>query len=97
MDLLHVAADMTYLADVYDPSKGGGTAPPGAEKFQLILRWIFYLFTLFLAGVVLVVAGKIGAAFRHGEGSEAVKSLGYVLAACVLGGSASGIISLLLT
>lgn len=96
MDLLHVAADMTYLADVYDPSQGGGTAPPGAAKFQLILRWIFYGLTLLLAGAILFVAGKIATAFQRGEGSEAVKGLGYVLAGCVLAGSASAVVSLLI-
>jgi hypothetical protein len=103
VDLIHLAAahvvplaDGVPLADVYDPSKGGGTEPPGGDKLKIILRWLFYGVTLVCVGGVLVCAMQLVAARRRGEGDEAMNGLLKVMGACVLAGSGSAIVGALI-
>ncbi|MFJ2561320.1 MULTISPECIES: hypothetical protein [unclassified Streptomyces] len=75
-----------------DPTKGGGN-PPGWDKLLTVLHWVFLAVTMACVAGVLVVAGRMAMAHRRGEGSEHMGSLGIVMAACVLAGSASGIVT----
>ena len=74
---------------VQDPTP---TLPPGFENFQVVLNWVTgaALIACFLGFVW--AATKLGIAYRNGE-AEGAKGLILTLAACVLIGSAAGIIN----
>lgn len=81
------------LAAVPDP--GTGEAPPGSEGFLIILRWVAWLvFALCVLGV-LITAATMALQNRRGEGGEHASRLGWVLGACILAGSASGLVGAL--
>ncbi|WBB62016.1 hypothetical protein O7599_05605 [Streptomyces sp. WMMC500] len=100
LQVLHVLSSFadslpyTDLAQVPDP-KGGGN-PPGWEKLVRVLRWVFRGVTLLCVVGILVVAGRMAIAHSRGEGREHLRGLGIVMGACVLAGSASGIVSALI-
>ncbi|WP_093804080.1 hypothetical protein [Streptomyces sp. Wb2n-11] len=79
-----------------DPSQGDST-PPGWGKLLMVLHWVFIIVTALLVGGILVVAGKMALAYRHGDGAEHMGSLGKVMFACVLAASASGLVTTLTT
>lgn len=86
--MLHALA-VTVLA-VPDP--GQGTAPPGSGGITTILSWAAWVvFALCVVGV-LSVAGAMAVAHRRGSGGEHASSLGWVLGACIVAGSASAIV-----
>lgn len=68
------------------------TAPPGADKIDKVLGWGLWVAIAVAVGGVLVVAGKMAISHRRGEGGEHASGLGWVLVACILMGSASGIV-----
>ena len=81
------------LAAVPDP--GSGEAPPGVgDKVLTLLRWIAYLASAACVAGVLYTAAKMALAHRRGDDTN-VAQLGWVLGACVLIGSASGIVGAL--
>ena len=67
--------------------------PDWAQGFTTILNWASW----FALGVcvlgVIISGGAMALASRRGEGGEHATRLGWVLAACVVIGSASGIVS----
>ncbi len=67
--------------------------PDWARGFTTILNWASW----FALGVcvlgVIISGGAMALASRRGEGGEHATRLGWVLAACVVIGSASGIVS----
>ena len=68
------------------------TAPPGSDKIDTVLGWGLWVVIAAAVGGVLAVAGKMAISHRRGEGGEHAAGLGWVLAACILMGSASGIV-----
>ncbi len=89
--LLLVAAGAALAAPDPPPQ-----LPPGLQDKTTTILGIFMAIVIVacVAGV-FVCAAKLALAFRHGEGSEAVGRLGGVAAACVLVGSAAGIVNYL--
>lgn len=84
----------SLVAQVPDP--GAGEAPPGVgERVLTILRWVAYLASAACVGGVLWTAGRMAIAHRRGDDTN-VAQLGWVLGACVLIGSASGIVGALI-
>lgn len=81
------------LAQVIDP--GGGEAPPGAEGFETILRWAAFLALGICVLGVIVAGAMMAVSGRRGEGGEHMSRLGWVLAACIVVGSASGLVGAL--
>ena len=70
--------------------------PPGLEnKTNTILGIFMAIVIVACVAGVFVCAARLALAFRHGEGGEAVGRLGGVAAACVLVGSAAGIVNYL--
>ncbi len=80
----------TVLAAIPDPTQG--TDPPGAAEFANLLHWIFWAVSLLCVAGVLICAGKMAIQHRHGEAGQHFGSLGMVLGACVLAGSASALV-----
>ena len=70
--------------------------PPGLENKTNVILGVFMAIVIVacVAGV-LVCAAKLALSIRRGEGSEAVGALAGVAAACVLVGSAAGIVNYL--
>ncbi|MGH2887218.1 MAG: hypothetical protein ACRDPA_31735 [Solirubrobacteraceae bacterium] len=82
------------LAAIPDPGKG--IAPPGADKFLTILQWGAWItFGLCVAGVLVSAAKLAHTHSQGGYGGQQQTSLIWTLAACVLAGSASGIVGAL--
>lgn len=78
------------------PNPGGGVAPPGAEKFTLVLSWGAWVAVACCVAGVLVIAGMMAIRHRRGDGgAEAASGLTWVLFACVLIGSASALVGAL--
>ncbi|WP_406054502.1 conjugal transfer protein TrbC [Kribbella sp. NBC_00889] len=88
-----------HLAPLADPpapipSVGSG-APPGGAKLSTILGWAAWIATgLCLLGI-FIVAGTMAVAHRRGGAGEHAAGLGWVLVACVLIGSASTLVGIL--
>ncbi|MEU1121958.1 MULTISPECIES: hypothetical protein [unclassified Streptomyces] len=97
-DLLTQALDTAHhiTQAVPDPSKGGGLEPPGAKKFTTVLRWTFWVVSAVCVLGILGVGAQLALAWNRGEGTEAGKGLGKVMLACVLIGSASGLVGALI-
>jgi hypothetical protein len=78
---------------VPDPSPG----LPGDvdNKIDTLLGMGMALVIAACVAGVLICAGKMALAIKHGEGADAAKSLGTVGGACVLVGSASAIVAFL--
>jgi hypothetical protein len=80
---------------VLAPNPGAGTPPPGAAKITTVLGWLAWLvFAACVAGI-LFCAGKMAVNHRRGEGAEHAAGLAYTLAACIVAGSASAIVGLM--
>ncbi|RFU22990.1 hypothetical protein [Geodermatophilus marinus] len=81
------------IAAVVDP--GTGIAPPGAEGVVTIVSWVAWTVLALCVLGVLLVGARMALAHRRGDGAEHAVSLGYVLGAAVLVGSASGLVAAL--
>lgn len=92
MHAIHSVA-LTVLGAI--PNPGEGEAPPGSEHAVTILKWgAWVAFAVCVIGV-MVAGGKMAIGSRRGEGGEHAAALGWVLAACVIIGSASAIVGAL--
>ena len=105
MILAQLAADASLLlADVPEPGTGGGGGvpnpgngepPPGSAGFLRIMRWAAWIaFGICVLGVILAGA-MMAVASRRGEGQEHGARLMWVLAGCIVIGSASGLVGAL--
>lgn len=91
--VVHAAAAAPRPSGV--PDAGGGEAPPGAEDLLHILRWVAWTVTALCVGGIFGVAARMATDYAHGGGRDHVRGLGFVMAACLLVGSASGIVGAL--
>ncbi|GAB2638244.1 conjugal transfer protein TrbC [Kribbella swartbergensis] len=94
MMLAHLISEaVTVLPLIDDP--GAGEAPPGSEKLNLVIRWVTWIaFSICVLGIIIAGA-MMAVGQRRGEGGEHAARLGWVLAACIVIGSASALIGLL--
>ncbi|MEW2218991.1 hypothetical protein AB0939_06675 [Streptomyces sp. NPDC006990] len=77
------------------PDVGGGAAPPGADGLLTVLKWVAWTVTALCVAGIFGVAARMALDHSRGGGREHAKGLGYVLGACLLVGSASGIVGAL--
>ncbi|MGI5347350.1 hypothetical protein ACQEU8_04055 [Streptomyces sp. CA-250714] len=91
-DLAHLAADP---APSGVPDVGGGSAPPGSEGLVTVLKWVAWTVTALCVAGIFGVAARMAVDHSRGGSREHVKGLGLVLGACVLVGSASGVVGAL--
>ena len=76
-----------------DPSPG---LPSGVEaKLDTLLGMGMAFVIVACVGGVLLCAGKLALAIRHGEGAQAAGQLVAVAVACILVGSGAGIVNYL--
>ncbi|TDD62404.1 conjugal transfer protein TrbC [Kribbella antibiotica] len=92
--LAHLISEIPSLLPMGD---GPGTRPPGAEKLDLVIDWIRWIaFSICILGI-LIAGAMMAVGQRRGEGGEHAARLGWVLAACVVIGSASLLVGQLKT
>jgi exosortase/archaeosortase len=73
-----------------------GTRPPGADGIDTVISWVTWIaFSICILGVVIAGA-MMAIGQRRGEGGEHAARLGWVLAACIVIGSASALVGTLL-
>ncbi|GAA2110918.1 hypothetical protein [Streptomyces synnematoformans] len=96
VDLLHTFASAVPADLAQAPNPKGGENPPGWGKMVKVLRWGFRGATLLFVGCVVWVSVLIAASFHRGESREHVSGLGKVLLGCIIAGSSSGIVSVLI-
>jgi hypothetical protein len=77
------------------PDVGGGEAPPGAEDLLTVLKWVAWSVTALCVAGIFSVAARMAVDHSRGGGREHARGLGFVLGACLLIGSASGIVGAL--
>jgi len=92
--MLHVI----HLVIAGVPNPGQGVAPPGSDKVTTLLSWLAWIVTALCVGGVLFAGGKMAVSHTrgYGGGGEHAASLGWVLAGCIVAGSASAIAGALL-
>ena len=81
-------------ADV--PNPGAGTEPPFSGKLDTLLQWTAWTVTGVCVAGVLFVAGRMAIQHQRGEGGQHLSGLAYVLAACILVGTASSVVGALI-
>ncbi|MFI6662837.1 hypothetical protein ACIBL8_45940 [Streptomyces sp. NPDC050523] len=91
--LTHLAAGPGKPTGV--PNVGGGEAPPGADGLLKVLRWVAWSVTALCVAGIFGVAAKMAVDHSRGGAREHVRGLGFVLGACLLVGSASGLVGAL--
>lgn len=84
---------MVMLAQVPDP--GNGKKPPGFEKFSVILQWAAYIGIALCVFGLIVCAAQMAIEHRSGGSGGIGGGVAKVMIACILIGSASGIVSAL--
>lgn len=93
--MTRLLSDLLLLISVPDP--GMGTPPPGSEKLLTALGWATWIVTGVCVAGVMGVAARMALIHHRGEGGRHAVGLAWVMAACVLLGSASGLVSALLS
>jgi hypothetical protein len=77
------------------PDVGGGSAPPGSDGLVTVLKWVAWTVTALCVAGIFGVAARMAVDHSRGGAREHVRGLGFVLAACILVGSASGVVGAL--
>jgi hypothetical protein len=98
LDVLAAAGDSVhhFTTVLAVPNPGSGTPPPGSEKLLTLLRWVAWIVSGLCVTGVMIVAGRMALQHQRGEGGQHGAGLAWVMAACILLGSASGIVGALL-
>ncbi|WP_413807649.1 hypothetical protein [Streptomyces sp. OE57] len=91
--LAHITAASPQPSGV--PDVGGGEAPPGAGDLLTVLKWVAWSVTALCVAGIFGVAARMAVDHSRGGGREHARGLGFVLGACLLVGSASGIVGAL--
>lgn len=88
-------AQLVPLMPMDVPNPGGGTAPPGFDKFTTVLGWGKWI-ALGVLVMALIGAGvMMGVGNRRGEGSEHVSRLAWVMGGVIVVAGAFTIVSFL--
>jgi type IV secretory pathway VirB2 component (pilin) len=87
MMLVHLVSELPTLLPL--------EAPPGADKLNKVLGWVKWIaYTVCILGI-LVAGAMMAVGQRRGEGGEHAARLGWVLAACIVIGSATALVDAL--
>lgn len=68
------------------------TMPPGFDNFTIVLNWVTWAAIIVAFIAFVVAAARLGIAYRNGE-AEGAKGLLLALVACIVIGSAAGIVN----
>lgn len=81
-----------FLAQIPDP--GSGTAPPGSERFLLVLEWGAWIVTGLLFVGLLIQVVQLAIARNQGQ-SVQLSGLGWWATGCIIMGTGAGLITAL--
>ena len=88
MMLLHLISEASRLPLMDDK-------PPGWDKLEGVVTWVKWI-AYTVCGLGILIAGAMMAVGqRRGEGGEHAARLGWVLAACIVIGSATALVDAL--
>ena len=73
------------------------TPPPGADSLLRVVTYVAFIDAILCALGLMIVAGVMAVKNRRGEGMEAASSLGWVVAAMIISGSAGAIVGTFLS
>lgn len=95
LDLLAGTLDLVQhggmlLADVPDP--GRGQAPPGSEKFTIVLQWAVWIVTALGVLGIIIIGGKLAIDNQRGRPQEHGMALGLVIVGCIIATMAAQIV-----
>ena len=93
--LFSKAMEWSSFAITEIPNPGLGQAPPGSEGLLTILGWLAWIVCGLAIAGILITAGVMMVQNRRGEGGEHAGRLAWVLGGCILAGSASGVVGIL--
>jgi type IV secretory pathway VirB2 component (pilin) len=94
MMLAHLISEAAVpLPLVKDP--GAGQAPPGSDQLNLVISWVAWIAFSICALGIIIAGAMMAIGQRRGEGGEHAARLGWVLAACIVIGSASLLVNAL--
>jgi hypothetical protein len=86
MMLVHLISEVATQIPMIDDK------PPGSEKLDGVINWVKWI-AYALCGLGIIIAGAMMAiGQRRGEGGEHAARLGWVLAACIVIGSATAFV-----
>jgi hypothetical protein len=90
MMLVHLVSEAANQIPLIDPNN-----PPGMDKLKGVINWVKIIAYL-ICGLGIIIAGAMMAiGQRRGEGGEHAARLGWVLAACIIIGSATAFVDAL--
>jgi type IV secretory pathway VirB2 component (pilin) len=97
MMLVHLISEAQSLLPFDPVNPGTGEEPPGAGGLKKVINWVTWIaFAICVLGIIIAGA-MMAVGQRRGEGGEHAARLGWVLAACIVIGSASGLVGILQT
>jgi hypothetical protein len=86
MMLTHLVSEAANLLPMIDDK------PPGWQKLDGVINWVKVI-AYMICGLGIIIAGAMMAiGQRRGEGGEHASRLGWVLAACIIIGSATALV-----
>lgn len=68
-------------------------APPGMDKFTIILNWCLWGVFLVCLGSLIISGGRIAMAHRNGEETQGFKGVVLALVGAIIAGSAATIMT----
>lgn len=74
-----------------------GVAPPGSEKFTLIIGWVTWICTAVCGLGFVIIGTMLAVSIRRGDTGEHASRLGAAAAGVVIVGVSSQIVNALLT
>jgi hypothetical protein len=74
------------------PNPGSGKKPPGGDKLLDALSYGAWIALAICVLGVIVCGAMMAISHRHGSGGEHAARLGWVIAGCIVVGSASAIV-----
>jgi type IV secretory pathway VirB2 component (pilin) len=78
------------------PDPGAGEAPAGSEMINRVISWVTWIAFSICALGVIIAGAMMAIGQRRGEGGEHAARLGWVLAGCIVVGSAAGLVNALI-
>lgn len=97
MMLVHLITEAANQLPLGPVDPGTGEEPPGAGGLKKVINWVTWIaFAICVLGIIIAGA-MMAVGQRRGEGGEHAARLGWVLAACIVIGSASGLVGILQT
>ncbi|MEV5960565.1 TrbC/VirB2 family protein [Kribbella sp. NPDC051952] len=97
MMLVHLISEAQNLLPLDPVNPGTGSKPPGSGGLEKVISWVTWIaFAICVLGIIIAGA-MMAVGQRRGEGGEHAARLGWVLAACIVIGSASGFVGILQT